>query len=59
LGWILRLKDQRPYMDSPSFCKQPAECQHNTAVGGKARVNSEKSKIMPSTAAYEQIAEVR
>jgi hypothetical protein len=30
-----------------------------TALCAKAVINSEKSKIMPSTAAYEQIAEVR
>ena len=45
-----------PFCD---YCQQQFQRDFTSAVDAKAVVNSEKSKIMPPTAAYEQIAEVR
>jgi hypothetical protein len=47
------------YRPTPAYWQYDIRGNNSSAVGAKAVVNSETSKIMPWTAAYEQIAEVR
>jgi len=49
----------KPEQDqTPAYWQYDIRDNNSSAVGAKAVVNSETSKIMPWTAAYEQIAEV-
>jgi hypothetical protein len=47
------------YWPTPAYWQYDICGNNSSTVGAKAVVNSETSKIMPWTAAYEQIAEVR